>query len=258
MNIIAIIPARMGSSRFPGKPMAKISGIPMIGHVYSRVKLCTALTDVFVATCDQEIYDYIISINGKAIMTANTHERASDRSAEAMYKIEEINGEKIDILVMVQGDEPMISPIMIDAAVHPLVDDPSIEVSNLMALMANNDEADPNEVKVVVDANGFALYFSREAIPSNKKFDKTIEYYKQVCVIPFKRDSLIKFSQLDPTPLEIIESIDMNRFLENGIKVKMIEVKNNTYAVDTPEDLIKVEQIMQNDSLFKEYNNSAK
>jgi len=253
LNIIAIIPARMGSSRFPGKPMAKISGIPMIGHVYSRVNLCKVLTDVFVATCDQEIYDYIISINGKAIMTAATHERASDRSAEAMYKIEEINGERIDILVMVQGDEPMISPIMIDNAVQPLVDDPSIGVSNLMALMTSNDEADPNEVKVVVDANGFALYFSREAIPSNKKFDKKIEYYKQVCVIPFKRDSLIKFSQLEPTPLEIIESVDMNRLVENGIKVKMIQTNLDTYAVDTPEDLLKVNRLMKRDALIKKY-----
>ena len=243
----------MGSSRFPGKPMAKISGIPMIGHVYSRVNLCKVLTDVFVATCDQEIYDYIISINGKAIMTAATHERASDRSAEAMYKIEEINGERIDILVMVQGDEPMISPIMIDNAVQPLVDDPSIGVSNLMALMTSNDEADPNEVKVVVDANGFALYFSREAIPSNKKFDKKIEYYKQVCVIPFKRDSLIKFSQLEPTPLEIIESVDMNRLVENGIKVKMIQTNLDTYAVDTPEDLLKVNRLMKRDALIKKY-----
>ena len=114
MKAIAIIPARMGSSRYPGKPMAKIHGVPMIGHCYHRTKLCNDLMDTYVATCDDEIHDYIISIGGKSIMTSDIHERATDRTAEAMLKIEEMIGENIDIVVMVQGDEPMVDHIVID------------------------------------------------------------------------------------------------------------------------------------------------
>ena len=166
MNIIGIIPARMGSSRFPGKPLANIHGMPMIGHVYFRSKLAKILDEVYVATCDQEIIDYIKSIDGKAIMTDTSHERASDRTSEALNIIESRTEQKIDIIVMLQGDEPMILPEMIDAAVQPLLDDQSVTVSNLMATIKNIEEwKDPNEVKVVVDKLNFAIYFSREPIP---------------------------------------------------------------------------------------------
>ena len=134
-DIVAIIPARMGSTRFPGKPMANVHGIPMVGHVYFRTKICSLLSETYVATCDQEIYDYIVSIGGKAVMTADTHERCSDRTAEAMLEVESGTGRKVDIVVMVQGDEPMVTPEMIEAAVKPLLEDPSIQVVNLMARM---------------------------------------------------------------------------------------------------------------------------
>ena len=256
MNIIGIIPARMGSSRFPGKPLANIHGMPMIGHVYFRSKLAKILDEVYVATCDQEIIDYIKSIDGKAIMTDTSHERASDRTAEALGIIEKQIKKEIDIVVMLQGDEPMILPEMIEAAVQPLLDDQSVTVSNLMATIKNIEEwKDPNEVKVVVDKLNFAIYFSREPIPSKKKYSSEITAYKQVCVIPFTRDCLINYTRLAPTPLEIIESVDMNRFIENGIKIKMIETDNNTIAVDTPQDLANVERLMKNDSLIKTYLN---
>lgn len=132
-NIVAIIPARMASSRFPGKSLASIHGIPMVWHVYLRTQMCSLLSETYVATCDQEIYDYILSIGGKAIMTADTHERASDRTAEAMLKVEFEMDRKVDIVVMVQEDEPMLIPEMIEQAVNPLLDDPSINVVNLMA-----------------------------------------------------------------------------------------------------------------------------
>ena len=132
MKAVAIIPARMGSSRFPGKPMAKILGMPMIGHCYFRTRMCAELKGTYVATCDREIFDYVQAIGGQAVMTSDKHDRASDRAAEAMLKIEEKTGESIDIVVMVQGDEPMIIPIMIEAAVNPLIQDSSIKVSNLM------------------------------------------------------------------------------------------------------------------------------
>ena len=140
MRVIAVIPARMASSRFPGKPMALIHGMPMIGHCYCRVRLCEALDDTYVATCDREIYDYIEAIGGKAIMTADTHERASDRAAEAMVEIEELTDEKVDILVMVQGDEPMDTPEMINESLAPMMHDDKVQVVNLMGLIDSQRE----------------------------------------------------------------------------------------------------------------------
>lgn len=254
VNIAGIIPARMASSRFPGKPLAKIQGIPMIGHVYYRSKMCPLLSDVYIATCDQEIMEYAASIGGKAIMTADTHERASDRTAEAMLKIEEQTEKKVDIVVMIQGDEPMLVPEMIDAAVKPLLEDENIHVVNLMAPLKSREEHDdPNEVKVVVDLNHFALYFSRESIPSWKKGAKTVPMYKQVCIIPFTRDFLITFNALHPTQLEVIESVDMLRIMEHGHKVKMVSVDFDTYSVDTQEDMERVGKLMENDLLIEQY-----
>ena len=139
-RIIGIIPARMGSSRFPGKPLAKINGIPMVGHVYYRAKMCDILDDVYVATCDKEIEDYILSINGKSIMTSDKHKRASDRVAEALLKIESQTGESIDIIVLLQGDEPMIYPEMIDEAVRPFLEDDQVVVTNLLAPIRTLEE----------------------------------------------------------------------------------------------------------------------
>ena len=254
MKIIGIIPARMESSRFPGKPLEKILGIPMIGHVYHRCVMSKVLDEVYVATCNKEIFDYIESLGGKAIMTSIKHERASDRSAEALDIIEKLTGQKVDIIVMLQGDEPMVTPNMIESAVKPLIDDPTLPVSNLISqIKTESDWKDPNEVKVVFDSDYNALYFSREPIPSNTKYDYKIIAYKQVCVIPFRRDSLIKYTNLVPTTLEIIESVDMNRFLENGLRVKLIEIDDETLAVDTKEDLKNVEVKMKDDSLLKKY-----
>ncbi|MBF0472998.1 MAG: 3-deoxy-manno-octulosonate cytidylyltransferase [Nitrospirae bacterium] len=254
MNIIGIIPARMASTRCPGKPLAMINNIPMIGHVYYRSAMCRTLNDIYVATCDIEIKEYIESIGGKAIMTADTHERATDRTSEAMLKIEKSTGKHVDIVVMIQGDEPMMLPDMIDDAIAPIKEDPEIQVVNLSAPLKTEEEHnDPNEVKVVVDQQGFALYFSREPIPSRKKGGKNIPMLKQVCIIPFRRDFLIKFNQLKPTPLEIIESVDMLRVMEHGYKVKMVYKEYQTYSVDTMEDLKRVEQLMKNDMLVKLY-----
>lgn len=210
MNIIAIIPARMGSSRFPGKPLADIHGIPMVGHVTIRTAMCKELSSTWIATCDQVVMDYAASAGLKAVMTADTHVRCTTRTAEAMLKIEEMTGQRADIVVMVQGDEPMITPDMIDAAVEPMLKDPSINVVNLMADLATEEEfEDPNEVKVVTDLNGDALYFSREPIPSRRKGTPHVPMHKQVCIIPFRRDYLLKFNAMDECPLEIIESVDM-------------------------------------------------
>ena len=254
MKIISIIPARMNSSRFPNKPMADILGMPMIGHVYKRVKLSTLLDEVYVATCDREIYNYITSIGGKAVMTSDCHERCSDRCAEAMLKIEKDENIKVDIMVMVQGDEPLTYPEMIDEALEPMLKDKNIKITNLVADLETIKEfEDPNEVKVVTDLEGNAIYFSREPIPSRKKGILDVPMKKQVCVIPFRRDFLLEYNQMEPTPLEIIESVDMMRIIENGLKVKMVPTDFKTKAVDTPEDLKVVIEMMREDRLYEIY-----
>ena len=254
MKVIAIIPARMNSTRFPGKPLAKIHGMPMIGHCYHRVNMCMDLMDTYVATCDLEIYDYINAIGGKAIMTSILHERASDRAAEAMLKVEEIIKEKVDIVVMVQGDEPMVTPKMISDSLIPFQVDDGVNVVNLMASIQTIQEfEDPNEIKVVVNNNSDAMYFSREPIPSRKKTTNTVSMLKQVCVIPFKRNYLIKFNNTPETKTEVIESIDMMRIIENNEKVRMVMTHEDSFSVDTEEDLLKVEKFMINDDLMKKY-----
>lgn len=245
MNILALIPARMGSSRFPGKPMARINGKPMIGHVFERVARSPLLALTAVATCDQVIFDYIESIGGTAVMTADTYERASDRCAEALLKLEAANNTRYDVVVMVQGDEPMTHPDMIAEAVQPMLSDPTIQVVNLLGEIKDVAEfEDRNCIKVVCDLQRNALYFSREPIPTRCKVDQ-IPMGKQVCIIPFRRDYLLEYTRLAPTPLEIAESVDMMRILEHGMKVRMVPTKYSSQAVDTPEDLRKVEILMQ-------------
>tara|TARA_B100000315_G_scaffold197418_1_gene188759 strand:+ start:941 stop:1711 length:771 start_codon:yes stop_codon:yes gene_type:complete len=245
-NILGIIPARMGSTRFPGKPMAEILGKPMIGHVYDNVKKNSLINEVAVATCDDEIYNYIESIGGKAVMTSDAHERASDRCAEAMIKIENSDNKKYDIVIMIQGDEPMIHPDMITEAISPMLDDPKILITNLLGKIESNDEfEDKNCIKVVCDLNNNALYFSREPIPTRAK-EETIPMGKQICVIPFRRDFLIEYNGLEQTPLEIAESVDMIRILEHGLTVRMVPTNYQTHAVDTPDDLEKVSNLVKN------------
>jgi 3-deoxy-manno-octulosonate cytidylyltransferase (CMP-KDO synthetase) len=244
-EIIALIPARMGSSRFPGKPMAELLGYPMIGHVYKRVALNTMLSLTAVATCDREISDYINSIGGRAVMTSSHHERASDRCAEGLKILENEEGKRFDIVVMVQGDEPMTSPEMISEAIEPMLEDPEIKVVNLIGEIKSIEEFDdPNCIKVVCDLKGNAIYFSREPIPTRSK-KQEIPMLKQVCTIPFRRDFLLDYTNMEPTPLEIAESIDMLRVLENGMKVRMVQTKYQSYAVDTKEDLKKVSELMK-------------
>jgi 3-deoxy-manno-octulosonate cytidylyltransferase (CMP-KDO synthetase) len=248
-KILVLIPARMGSSRFPGKPMANILGKPMIGHVYDNVKNNNLITKIAVATCDEDIYNYIESIGGRAVMTSDKHERASDRCAEALLIIEQEDNIKFDIMVMVQGDEPMINSDMISEAVSPMLDDSKILITNLLGKIESKEEfEDQNCIKIVCDLNSNALYFSREPIPTRSKTENT-PMGKQICVIPFRRDFLIKYNKLEPTPLEIVESVDMMRVLEHGMKVRMVPTKYNTHAVDTLDDLKTVERLMQTESL---------
>jgi 3-deoxy-manno-octulosonate cytidylyltransferase (CMP-KDO synthetase) len=178
-------------------------------------------------------------------MTADTYERASDRCAEALLKLEQEYGVRYDIVVMVQGDEPMTHPDMIAEAVQPMLDDVSIQVVNLLGKISDIAEfEDRNCIKVVCDLNLNALYFSREPIPTRSK-TSNVPMGKQVCIIPFRRDYLFKYTRLNPTPLEIAESIDMLRILEWGGKVRMVPTRHESQTVDTPEDLKIVEARMR-------------
>lgn len=254
MKVLGIIPARMASTRFPNKPMALICGMPMIEHIYKRTLCSTLLDEIYVATCDKEILDYVNSIGGKAILTKNSHERATERSAEALSLIQELKNEKYDIVMMIQGDEPLIMPEMIDSLVKVLKSDKSVEVANLMQELKNRDDIDnPNIVKVVKNKDNIALYFSREPIPSSKNYKNNISYYKQLGLIGFTNKSIIDFISLKPTTLEIIESIDMNRFIENDYKIKMVLTSLKSDGVDTAEDCVKANLLMKNDKLFTKY-----
>lgn len=249
MKTVAVIPARMGSSRFPGKPLAPLHGRPMIEHVYKRTKLCPDLADVVVATCDTEIRGAVEAFGGTAVMTADTHERASDRMAEAAQSLDG------DIFVLVQGDEPMTFPEMISEAVAPFAAGPDVACVNLTKRITDEAEfKSPNTIKVVISTTGDAMYMSRSEIPTltNNCFDD-ISAFKQVCIIPFRRAALEQYSDLPPTPDEIAESIDMLRFLEHGLPVRMIETAFDTHAVDTTADLEHVSMLMQNDPLMQRY-----
>jgi len=249
MKVIAIIPVRMGSSRFPGKPLAKILDRSMVEHVYRRAALSTSLDEVVIATCDDEIKIEAESFGATVIMTSNSHERASDRIAEVAQTLE------ANIYVLIQGDEPMTTPEMIDSAIVPMLDDDTIQCVNLTKKIDSEEEyLSPNTIKVVLDHQHNALFMSREPIPTltNNSFDQ-ITAYKQVCIMPFRWEALMRFAALEPTQLEIAESIDMLRFLENGVPVRMVETDTETHAVDTPADLKYVSSLMEHDTLISAY-----
>jgi 3-deoxy-manno-octulosonate cytidylyltransferase (CMP-KDO synthetase) len=221
----------------------------MIGHVYHRTCLCKSLSEVYVATCDREIAEETRKFGGVAIMTSDSHQRASDRVAEVAQNME------ADIFLMVQGDEPMIVPEMIDRALAPLIDDPAVLCTNLVVPILSEEEFnDPNTIKVVMAGNGDALYFSREPIPTRQRLHfGNFPAYKQVCVIPFRRKFLLTYTALQPTPAEQAESIDMLRALEHGYSIRMVRTDYVTQSVDTPADLARVETMMQSDPLYYQY-----
>ena len=232
-RVLGVIPARMGSTRFPGKPFASIRGVPMLEHVYRRSQACAILSEVVIATCDDVIVRAAAAFGARAVMTSTNHERASDRVAEVAAQ------DDADIVVMIQGDEPLILPEMIEAAVAPMLGDTSIRCVNLAGrILSEYELADRNTIKLVASLDGRALYFSREAIPSagGRPFS-TVDWRKQVCVIPFRRDALSAFASLPRGRLEELESIDMLRFLENGVDVHVVPIEQETHAVDVPADI---------------------
>ena len=255
LKTIAIIPARMAATRFAGKPMAPILGMPMVGHCYHRAKLAQGIDAVYVATCDEEIANYIKKIGGNAVMTSDHHKRATTRTAEALEIIEEETGLHYDIVVMVQGDEPLINPDVIGATLVPFEDE-SVEIVNIMSRLDTLEAfSDKNNVKVVVNQNNDAMYFSREAIPSPWHGIDGVPCYNQTGIIAFRTDTLEEFNAMDESPLEIIESVDMNRVLEAGESIRMVLADAETFGVDTPAELKQAERILRNDPICKLYIN---
>ena len=253
MKIAAVIPVRMGSSRFPGKPLTPINGRTMVEHVFRRVALCQRLdAGVYVATPDEEIARAVERFGGQVIMTSPSHQRASDRVAEASEQLD------VDIVVMIQGDEPLVTPEMVELSFQPLLHDQTIFCTNLTKRIESLEEfQDRNTIKVVMDQEGYALYFSREPIPTLHGNDfANIRAYKQVCVIPYPKRFLLEFYHMEPTELEKVESIDMLRILEQGRRVKMVECTEETHSVDVPRDVEVVERMMQNDPVMALYNES--
>ena len=237
---LGVVPARMGSSRFPGKPLALLAGLPMIQHVFERTAGCRLLDEVVIATCDDEIARAAVGFGARAVMTAADHERATDRVAEVSAR------DGADIIVMVQGDEPMVRPEMVEAVVRALRGDPSLSCVNLAAPIQDEDELrDPNTIKLVTDYRGRALYFSRSPIPHGwrQSFHEGT-WLKQICVMAFTRDALRSFAALPQGPLEVAESVDMLRFLEHRLPVQVAMTAGGTHAVDTPEDLARVAALM--------------
>lgn len=251
MNIVAIIPARMASSRFPGKPLVKICGKTMIEHVWQRVRMNEHVAAVYIATCDDEIRLAAAEFGANAIMTSDTHQRGTDRVAEACSKLIK-EGKDFDVALNIQGDEPLFNPETIDLLLKPFIEEKDISCVNLIEALEGESEINSyNNVKVIFDQQKFVLYFSRLPIP----YGITNKHYKQLGAYAFTRDMILKYPRMPQTPLEIAESDDMLRFVENRIPVKVVLSKHKTIGVDTPNDYERVSFIMMEDPLFKIYQN---
>lgn len=243
MKIICVIPARYGSTRFEGKPLVEICNKTMIQRVYDQVKKAKMIDDVYIATDDHRIKDRAELFGAKVIMTSKDHACGTDRITEAIKSIFS------DIIVNVQGDEPLIDPQVLDALAQTLIDDSTIEMATLITVIKDKNELnDPNVVKVVKDRDNFALYFSRSLIPYSRDGTQT-NVFKQIGVYAYRRDFLLRYSEMEPTLYENIEKLEQLRALERGHKIKVVETTYDSVSVDVPEDVEKVERILNEMSL---------
>ncbi|MDD5617877.1 MAG: 3-deoxy-manno-octulosonate cytidylyltransferase [Candidatus Omnitrophica bacterium] len=237
-KIVAIIPARYKSTRFEGKPLAEICGKPMIYYVYNNIARSKFIDGIYVATDDERIASAVRGFGGKAIMTSANHPTGTDRIAEAARKID------ADIIVNVQGDEPLVKAEMIEQAVKPILENNRVHVTNLVTKINNiGDYIDTTVVKTVIDKDNFILFLSRSPIPYPKTRQDFL-VYKQIGLYAFNKSFLLKFVKMAQTPLELIEGVEFLRILENGHKVKAVETKFQTISVDTLSDLCEVEKLM--------------
>jgi 3-deoxy-manno-octulosonate cytidylyltransferase (CMP-KDO synthetase) len=239
-QVVALIPARFASSRLPGKPLADIDGRPMIEHVYRRAEASSLVSQVIVATDDLRIATRVNDFGGNVRLTKATHQTGTDRLAEVVATLD------CDIVVNVQADEPLIDPRAIDQAVAPLLGDRSLQITTLYKRIVQPSElTNPNIVKVVVDRGGYALYFSRAAIPHLRDpRGGWPPLYRHIGLYGYRRSALLVIAALEPTPLERAESLEQLRALEHGIRIKAVETSYDSIGVDTPEDLDQVRRLM--------------
>ena len=237
MKVSGVIPARYSSTRLPGKPLADICGKPMVQHVYENAAQAKLLDEVLVATDDERVYRQVIAFGGQAIMTSPNHATGTDRLAEVATQLDS------DVLVNIQGDEPLLMPQSIDKAISALLEDDSVVMSTLKWLIKDLEEAqNPSAVKVVTDNDDNALYFSRAPIPYPR--DGSAIYYKHLGLYVYRKEFLLHFASLAPTALEDLEKLEQLRVLENGYKIKVVETEHDSIGVDTPADLDRVRQII--------------
>jgi 3-deoxy-manno-octulosonate cytidylyltransferase (CMP-KDO synthetase) len=246
MDVIGVIPARYSSTRFEGKVLADISGKPMLQHVWERAGEALLLEDLIIACDDERIANAAKEFGAKVVFTAKAHASGTDRICEVVNPLD------VKIIINIQADEPLIHPVMIDSIAQALLDDSSISMATLMKAIENLKELnDPNVVKVVVDKNNFALYFSRSAIPYHAKNSeiKSPVYYKHIGLYGYTKDFLFIYKNFPVSNLEEIERLEQLRVLEEGLRIKVMETKYETLGVDTPEDLEKLKEYLEKEKI---------
>ena len=238
MKVLCVIPARYASTRLPGKPLSMIAGKPMIQHVYERACQAQMPDEVIVATDNELVEKAVAAFGGKAVMTSPDHPSGTDRLAEVALMYPDV-----DVIVNVQGDEPMIPPEVIDNLAKAFEADAELNMATMKVAMDEADYDNPAAVKVVTDLNGYALYFSRSLMPYPRNKPEEYKVYKHVGIYAYRRNFLLKYAALQPTPLEKAESLEQLRALENGYKIKVLESTFKGIGVDTPEDLAAVNEL---------------
>lgn len=237
MNVLCVIPARYASTRLPGKPLKDIAGKPMICRVYERAAKASRVVAAIVATDDSRIYDAVLQHGGKAVMTRKDHPTGTDRLAEVAEKYQDV-----DLIINVQGDEPLIEPKLIDELAAAFDGDADLQMATVCTEITDESEQqNPNNVKVVMDKQGYALYFSRSLLPYPRHEGTPV--YKHIGIYAYKRDFLLAYAKMAETPLEHAESLEQLRALENGYRIKVIKTPYRFVGVDTAEDLEKVNAI---------------
>ena len=238
MKILCVIPARFASTRLPGKPLKDVAGKPMICRVYDRAAQAKTLSGVVVATDDERILRAVEENGGRAMMTAKDHPTGTDRLAEVAAAYPDV-----DLIINVQGDEPLIEPSLIDELGRAFEEDDDLRMATVMTpITEESEQKNPNNVKVVTDKNGYALYFSRSLLPYPRN-DAGTPVYKHIGIYAYRRNFLLSYAKMEPTPLERAESLEQLRALENGYKIKCIKTNARFVGVDTPEELAKVNEI---------------
>ena len=242
VQVVCIIPSRYESTRFPGKPLADLAGKPMIQHVYERVLKAGSVSFAAVATDDERIFAAVRAFGGRAVMTSPRHRSGTDRIAEA---VETMGLRDDDIVVNVQGDQPLFEPSQVDEVVGPLLQDVSIPMSTLIYRIVRGEEiTHPNAVKTVFDRNHFALYFSRATIPFVRDAARRAEYFKHHGIYAYRRHFLRTFTSLPEGILERLEALEQLRALENGYRIKVVVTRNDSVEVDTAEELERVRRLI--------------